>query len=156
MLRKEPAFTLTIVLLLGLGIGANTATFTVMHALLFRALRVPHPEQLVIVGKPSAVGSNWNGSPQTDFVSFPLYKDVQSRTRALADIYAAGRLDGAEVDIAGRSAERGEITEHTEVRLVTGNYFDILQVRAFRGRTFTRREDASEASAPVTVISDAY
>ncbi len=156
MLRKESAFTLTIVLLLGLGIGANTATFTVMHALLFRPLPVPHPEQLVIIGKPSAVGSNWHGSPQTDFVSFPLYKDVRSRTRALADIYAAGRLDVAEVDIAGTPRASEGTAEHTDVRLVTGNYFDILQVQAVRGRTFTSREDAFEGSAPVAVISDGY
>jgi predicted permease len=155
-LRKEPAFTLTIVLLLGLGIGANTATFSVMQALLFRPLAVPHAEDLVIIGKPSAVGSNWSGPPQTDYVSFPLYEDVRSRARGFADIYAAGRLNGAEVSLAGRPAEGGGITGHTEVRLVTGNYFDVLQVPAARGRTFASAPAASRAITPVAVVSDGY
>ena len=155
-LRKEPAFTFTIVLLLGLGIGANTATFTVMQALLFRPLAVPHPEQLVIIGKPSAVGANWVGPPKTDYVSFPLYEDVRSRAGALADIYAAGRLYGAEVDVAGRLSESGGTADHTEVRLVTTNYFDVLQVPAARGRTFTGGADAPPGIAPVAVISDRY
>jgi len=155
-LRKEPTFTLTTVMLLGLGIGANTATFTVMQALLFRPLAVPHPEQLMIIGKPSAVGSNWIGPPQTDFVSFPLYEDVRNRIRALGDIYAAGRLYDAEVDIAGRPAESGGAVEHTEVRLVTSNYFDVLQVAAAKGRTFAGGVDAAGASTPVAVISEGY
>ena len=154
-LRKEPTFTLTIVLLLALGIGANTATFSVMHALLFRPLAVPHPEQLVIVGNPSTVGASWHGSPQTQFVSFPLYQDVQRRTGSLLDLYAAGRLNAADVRIAGRPAETWGSADHTEVRMVTSNYFDVLQVPAFRGRVFTGREDAS-ADAPVAVISDTY
>lgn len=151
-LRKEPTFTVTIVLLLGLGIGANTATFTVMRALLFRPLPVPHPEQLVIIGKPSAVGSNWSGPPQTDYVSFPLYEDLRTRIRGLADIYASGRLNGAEVEIAGSRADG----ERTEVRLVTGNYFDVLQTPAATGRTFASAAGAARGVTPVAVISDGY
>ena len=155
-LRKEPTFTFTIVLLLALGIGASTSTFSVMHALLFRPLPVPHPERLVIIGDASAVGSNWNGPAHTDYVSFPLYEDVRSRARALADIYASGRLNGADVDIPGRATERGGSVEHTEVRLVTSNYFDVLQVPAARGRTFTSGMGASGGITPVALISDGY
>ncbi len=156
MLRKEPTFALTTVMLLGLGIGANTAIFTVMQALLFRQLAVPHPEQLMIIGKPTAVGSDWIGPPQTDFVSFPLYEDVRNRGRALADIYAGGRLYDAEVEIDERPAESGGAVEHTEVRLVTSNYFDVLQVAAAKGRTFAGGVDAAGASTPVAVVSDGY
>ena len=155
-LRKEPTFTLTIVLLLALGIGANTATFAVMQALLFRPLPVPDPERLVIVGSASAVGSNWNGLPQTDYVSFPLYEDVRSRTGTLAELFAAGRLNGAEVEVGGNAAGNGGTAEHTEVRLVTPNYFDVLHVAAARGSTFTGGASASRGATPVAVIGDGY
>src|SRR5262245_40610697 len=74
VLRREPGFTVAVVLILGLGIGANVSTFTVMNALLLRPLPVPHAEQLVIVGDPDSVGSNWHGSPEYRYVSYPVYE----------------------------------------------------------------------------------
>ena len=76
-LRAHPAFTLTVVATLGLGIGANTAIFTLVDALLLRPLPVEHPGQLVMVSDPTQVNNNNVGSPLTDFVSFPLYRDVR-------------------------------------------------------------------------------
>ena len=78
-LTSRPAFTLTVIATLALGIGANTAIFTLVDALLLRPLPVSHPEQLVIVSDPAEVNTNAVGAPITDFVSFLLYKDVRAR-----------------------------------------------------------------------------
>ena len=78
-LKARPAFTFTVIATLALGIGANTAIFTLVDALLLRELPVPHPEQLVIVGDPTNVNDNNVGSPITDYVSIPLYRDVRAR-----------------------------------------------------------------------------
>src|SRR5947208_656760 len=78
-LKSRPAFTLTVIATLALGIGANTAIFTLVDALVLRPIPVPHPEQLVIVSDPAAVNSDDHGTPATSMVSFPLYRDVRAR-----------------------------------------------------------------------------
>src|SRR6185312_16097785 len=89
-LRSRPAFTLTVIATLALGIGANTAIFTLVVALLLRPLPVSHPEQLVIVSDPGAVDLNWHGPPVTYEGSFPLYRDVRARNTVFTDMYANG------------------------------------------------------------------
>src|SRR5204862_6437263 len=89
-LKSRPAFTLTVIATLALGIGANAAIFTLVDALLLRPLPVSHPEQLVIVGDPAAVNNNNVGSPVTDYVSFLLYRDVRARNTVFTDMYASG------------------------------------------------------------------
>jgi hypothetical protein len=63
-----------------------------VNALLLRGLPVFHPEALVTIGDPGAIGGTWHGSPQTDFVSYPLYQDVRERNHVLSGVYASGRL----------------------------------------------------------------
>src|SRR5256885_2937457 len=89
-LESRPAFALTVIATLALGIGANTAIFTLVDALLLRPLPVSHPEQLVIVGDPAQVNNNNVGLPLADFVSVPLYQDVRARTTAFTAMYANG------------------------------------------------------------------
>src|SRR5215831_5848397 len=84
VLRKEPGFSLTVILILGLGIGANVATFTVMNALLLRTLPVPRADQLVTIGDPDAVGSAWHGSPEYKYVSYPVYEDLRDGNHVLS------------------------------------------------------------------------
>src|SRR5437764_14331001 len=116
-LRNRPAFTLTVIATLALGIGANTAIFTLVDALVLRPLPVPHPEQLVIVSDPAAVNTNNVGSPVTDYVSFLLYRDVRARNTVLTDVYANGHADDLDVTIgAGSDAT----AEHPAARLSTG------------------------------------
>src|SRR5690349_20450359 len=87
VLRKEPGFTITVVLMLGLGIGANVSTFTVLNALLLRALPVPHADELVTIGDPDAAESSWHGSPEYSYVSYPVYEDVRDRNHTLSGLY---------------------------------------------------------------------
>jgi predicted permease len=150
-LGKHPQFTIAVVLVLAIGIGGNTAIFTLVDALLLRTLPVPHPEQLVIIGDPAAVTSMWHGSPMTAYVSYPVYADIRDRTHALSGLLAAGAVGDAEVIVRGASAA----TEHPQVQRVTGNYFDVLQVGSVAGRTFTADDDR-DGSAFVAVISYAY
>jgi len=82
-LMNRPAFTVTVVATLALGLGANAAIFTLVDALLLRPLPVAHPEQLVIVGTPFDLGADNVGLPITDLVSMPLYKDVRTRNTVL-------------------------------------------------------------------------
>ncbi|MFL5615203.1 MAG: ADOP family duplicated permease [Gemmatimonadaceae bacterium] len=152
-LRSRPAFTLTVIATLALGIGANTAIFTLVDALVLRPLPVPHPEQLVIVSDPAAVNQGWVGSPLTDYVSFLLYRDVRARNTVLTDVYANGDADDLDVTIgAGSDAT----AEHPAARLVTGNFFSVLGVPAYVGRTFTAAEDETPGQDPVAVITYDY
>jgi len=72
MLRMSPSFTAVAVITLALGIGANTAVFTVIDAIMLKMLPVGHPEQLVAVGNPARVDSNSNGTPHLASISFPI------------------------------------------------------------------------------------
>jgi len=152
-LRSRPAFALTVIVMLALGIGANTAIFTLVDALVLRPLPVPHPEQLVIVSNPSSENDSWVGSPVTDYVSLPLYQDVRARNTVLSDIYANGDAQDLDVTIgAGTDAT----AEHPHARFVTGNFFSVLGVPAYLGRTFTGAEDATPGEDPVVVITYDY
>ena len=152
-LRKTPAFTMTVVLLLALGIGANTATFGVVNALLLRRLPVPHPEQLVVIGDTAAVGSSWHGSPEVDIASYPLYLDLRDHNHALSGLYGSGTAGTLNVTT---SAGQGADVDHPSWRFVTGNFFSVLGVPAFLGRTFTAAEDTVALGDPVAVISYGY
>src|SRR5689334_17359215 len=102
-LRGRPAFTLTVIATLALGIGANTAIFTLVDALLLRPLPVPHPEQLMIVGDPAAVNTNNVGLPVTDYVSYLLYRDVRAYNTVFTDMYASGWPGPIDVQIGAGS-----------------------------------------------------
>jgi hypothetical protein len=148
-LRKEPSFTVTMILILAIGIGANTATFTLVRGLLLRPLPVPHPDGLVTIGDPTAVDSNWHGSPETYYVSFPLYRDVRDRNTTLSGVYATGAANTPDIVVRGTyGARAGGTIEHADMRLVSGNYFSVLEVPAAVGRTFTAAEDTAPRSDP--------
>jgi len=154
-LRSRPAFTVTIIATLALGIGANTAIFTLVDALVLRPLPVPHPEQLVIVGDPAAAAwdANAYGGPVTDYVSFPLYQDVRARNTVFTDMYANGASGILDVEVgAGIDAT----AEQAHARFVTGNFFAVLGVSAYAGRTFTAAEDQAPREDPVVVLTFDY
>src|SRR5438105_6789239 len=152
-LKSRPAFTLTVIATLALGIGANTAIFTLVDALVLRPLPVSHPDQLVIVSDPAAVNNNNVGLPLTDYVSVPLYRDVRARNTVFTDMYANGESGTLDVQMGpGTNAT----AEQPHARFVTGNFFSVLGVPAYAGRTFTAAEDETPGEDPVAVLTYDY
>ena len=152
-LRQHRAFSFTVVATLALGIGANTATFTLVDALLLRHLPVPHAEALVTIGDPAAVNQRWTGSPETDYVSYPLYLDVRDHNDVLSDLYANGSAGDVDAIIG---ADLTAQPEHPVARLVSSNFFRVLDLPAFAGRTFGSGEESVTSPSPVAVISYDY
>ena len=150
--RRSPTFTLVAVLSLALGIGANTAIFSLIHALLLRELPVRDPGRLVAVGDPTRVGSMSYGNVRNDLMSYPLYKEIRDQNQVFTEVFASGRANRLMVGL-GASGEEGETARG---RLVSGNYFSVLGVHALRGRTFTAEEDRVPGQSPVVVISHDY
>jgi predicted permease len=148
-LRKSPGFAAVTVLTLALGIGANTAIFTVINAVMLRALPVQHPDELVAVGEPAHVHSFSTGTPRIDVFSYPLYREVRDNNSVFSCVLASAHLDNLRVTVEGGP-------EHITGRLVTGNYFETLGVEPLLGRTFTADEDRLPGSDPVLVISNGY
>jgi predicted permease len=149
MLRKNPGFTAVAVLTLALGVGANTAIFTVINAVLLRPLAVQHPEQLVAVGDPTRVHSWSNGTPGANSFSYPLYREVRDQNEVFSSLLATSRLDNARVVI-----DKG--TEDLHGRMVSENYFETLGVEALIGRTFSSEDGGAPGKDPVAVISYGY
>jgi predicted permease len=118
-----------------------------------RPLPVSHPEQLVIVSDPAQVNTNSVGAPVTDYVSFLLYKDVRKRNTVFTDMYATGWSGSIDVQIGSGT---GTTAEEPHARFVTGNFFSLLGVAAYAGRTFTAAEDETPGQDPVVVLSYDY
>ena len=139
MLAKNPAFTLTAVLTLALGIGANTAVFTVVNALLLRPLGgVSDPDRLVQIGRQYPDKAYLSDS------SYPDYLDYREQNTVLSGLALA-------VPTAFHVSTGGE-TERIEGELVAGEYFDVLGVAAAQGRLIHPADDR-EGAEPVAVIS---
>jgi predicted permease len=140
-LRRSPAFASVAVLILALGIGANTAIFGLMDALLIRSLPVSHPEELVL---PYRVLSN--GRLQSDFL-YPIFEQFRDRNRSFSGIFA--------LDSASTTVRIDGQPEMASTDFVSGNYFDVFGVQAIAGRTLTPADDQPGNSA-AAVISYSY
>lgn len=150
-IRRAPGFAVTLVLMLGIGIGANTAIFTLIDAVVLRELPVLRPKELVAIGDPSMVNSSGQGwNPVA--MSYPLYRDVRDHGGSFTGVLAAGPASRLDVLIDGPDAE----LEHPKGRFVSGNYFSVLGVPAWRGRVFDGSEDDEVGGSPVVTISHGY
>jgi predicted permease len=145
-LRRSPLFSVIAILSLALGIGANTAIFTLIDQIVLRKLPVKAPEQLVMLFQRGPHnGSNMGGRMH----SYPLYQDLQSRAEPLAEVLCR-RLVPASVSIENR-------TERVLAEMVSGNYFSMLGVPAALGRVFNSQEDDQKYQGhPVVVLSYDY
>ena len=149
MLRKNPGFTAVAVLTLALGIGANTAVFSVMNAALLRSLPVPNPQQLFHVqttGIPKAATETGNSAYTFNEASF---EELRNERRIFSELMAYVPLGFGKV-----SVRYGEMPEEASVDMVSGNFFSGLGVRAERGRSLIL-EDESRHNL-VAVLSDGY
>ena len=139
MLIKTPGFTFVAVLTLGLGIGANTAIFSLVNTVLLRPLPIARPEQVVTLN---------SGAPGRGFyplIGYAEYQDYRDRDRSLAGLAACS--------IAPVSLSYNGINERVWSYHVTGNYFSLLGVGAARGRVIAPEDDRIPGAHPVMMLS---
>ena len=145
VLAKNPMFTIIAVLTLALGIGANTAIFTLLDQVLLRLLPVKQPQQLALLTmRGKHYGNNWGGNA----ISYPMYRDFQDHNEVFSGMFC-------------RFPTRVSLTfngqaERVEAELVSGTYFNVLGVKTILGRTFTPEEDRAPEGAPLIVLSYNY
>jgi predicted permease len=156
MLAKNPGFSIVAVLTLALGIGANTAIFSLINAVMLKDLPVHNPSQLVLFSKTTNQGMVESDPPpmsaRWDYYSTPLFEYIRDHNEVFADVGAFQRLTDAllvRVEGSDKSLERAK------GRLVSGNYFSVLGVNPVLGRTFTAQDDRPSAH-PAAVISYDY
>jgi predicted permease len=145
MLRHNPGFTTVAVLSLALGIGANTAIFSLIDTVLLRMLPVQKPEQLVFVENVGARGGG--GAPP-----YPSFEQFRDRNHYFSGL-AAFNADNMRISIDGRA-------EEVMGQKASGNYFEVLGLKAWAGRTFSPADDSvigkGGPDGPVAVISYRY
>ena len=153
-LRKSPGFTAVAVLTLALGIGANTAIFSVVNSVLIRNLPVRDPQQLVFLTNPDAQGMEQGfGDGDRDFLTYPEFQELSHNNQVLLGL-AASASEGPQlsVEIDGQS---GEGTP-ARISLVSGSYFSVLGVDPILGRAFTSDVDTMRDASPIAVISYSF
>src|SRR5579871_6630341 len=144
-LRRSPVFTTVAVLSLALGIGANTAIFTLLDQILLRLLPVKDAGRLVLLNMVGRhYGSNWGGNA----ISYPMYRDFQDHNEVFTGMFC--RFPWS------TSLTSGGQTERVNAELVSGSYFPVLGVGAAIGRTFTPDDDQTASGHPVAVLSYDY
>lgn len=139
-LRKHPGFTSLSVLTLAVGIGVNTAMFSVVHAVLLKPLPYPEPERIVWMTESGPEVSN-------RWVSYPNFLDWQARNQVFESM---STFRGWSVNLTG-----SDQPENINSRMVTAGYFKVMGATPLLGRDFTGTDDQPDAS-PVTIISHAY
>jgi predicted permease len=137
VLLKSPGFVLIAVLTLALGIGANTALFSVVNGVLLRPLPFPRPNELVVVSEKNAIFDNFS-------ISYPNFQDWQRSNSSFSSLVAY-RNDDFSITGSGEA-------ERVRVGMVSAGFFETLGVNPTRGRLFTADEDR-KGSAPVALIS---
>ena len=149
MLAKNPGFTLIAVLTLALGIGANTAIFSLLNQVLLRRLPVRNPAELVVLKSPGPKhGHVWSDGDDSEIFSYPLYKGLAKNTTVFDGVLAR-------YPFSASIASHGQ-TERGSGELVTGNYFEVLGVRPALGRVLSPADDDVQGAHPVVVLSHSY
>ncbi|HLZ40494.1 MAG TPA: ABC transporter permease [Candidatus Sulfotelmatobacter sp.] len=148
--RKSPGFAATIVVTISLGIGANTAIFTLVHAILLKSLPVADPATLYRVGDiddRGVEGGYQNDEGDFSLFSYDLYRQIQDATPEFEQLAAFQSSQGTMSVRVGNTTAKAERTEY-----VSGNYFSTFGIGAYAGRMLTRSDDVPGA-APVAVLS---
>jgi putative ABC transport system permease protein len=149
MLAKSPGFTAIAVITLALGIGANTAIFSLMNQILLRQLPLKNPNELVILRAPGPVtGHVSDDGDYTESFSYPMYKGLRDNNSVFTGILAR-------YNFSASVASKGQ-TDRATGELVSGNYFEVLGVQPAVGRVFTQDDDRVPLAQPVVVLSYPY
>jgi predicted permease len=147
-LRRSPLFGAAAVLSLALGIGANTAVFSLLNQVVLRSLPVQDPERLVLLhAEYSAPGSSSSDNSESVF-SYPMYRDLRDRDTAFAAVIA--RM-GAPVSLGWHGN-----TESASAELVSGNFFRALGVGASLGRVLALEDEGAPGANPVVVLTHSF
>ncbi len=148
-LLKNPGFTVVAVLTLALGLGANTAIFSLTDQILLRLLPVQKPEELVILRSPGPKnGRVWSDGDGAASFSYPLYKEVRDKNNVFSGLLARFAVS---LSVSGEGQ-----TERANGELVSGNYFDVLGVRPALGRVLTDDDDRVPGTGQIIVLSHGY
>jgi putative ABC transport system permease protein len=149
MLGKNPGFTAIAILTLALGIGANTAIFSLLQQVLLRQLPVKNPGELVVLRSAGPkVGHVWTDGDDAESFSYPMYQALRDNSSVFSGMI--GRYA-----FAASIANHGQ-TERGSGELVSGNYFEVLGVRPVLGRVFSLEDDRTPGAQPVVVLSHQY
>lgn len=144
-IRRAPGFAFIVILTLGLGIGANTAIFSLMDQVLLRLLPVKNPRELVQLDGPGAFsGRTFNDRT----FAYPMYVDFRDRNTVFNGLVAR-------FPASATLTQRGQ-PERVDVELISGNTFDVLGVSALIGRALTQDDDRTPGAHPMAVISYSY
>ncbi|WP_260736664.1 ABC transporter permease [Tunturiibacter lichenicola] len=150
-IKRSPGFMITAVLTLALGVGANTAIFSLLDQALLRSLPVRAPEQLVVL---SGTGKAWDGHSSNhgagveQSFSYPMYRDLRDRGTAFNGLIATAP--------AGIGITRNDASDFADAEIVSGNYFSVLGVPAAQGRLLTASDDTTPGANPVVVLNHRY
>jgi predicted permease len=153
-LWRRPSFAVVVVLTLALGIGANTAIFTLINGLILRPLPVRNPEELVIVGRGISCCMNTGIQRNFDLWSYRLYHDVLDRSQDYFSGFAA--VSSMPVPVQVREPGTKDTARAVWSRVVSANYFSVVGAEPSLGRGFRPEEDGAPAAHPVAVISYRY
>ena len=148
-LASKPGFTLVVILTLALGIGANTAIFTLMDQVLFRLLPVKEPERLVVVDAPGpSSGATHNHSDTLTPLSHPMFVELRDKSDA---------FDGALAEYtAPLHVTVGNQTDQVDGVLVSGTFFGVLGLRPAAGRLLNEDDDRTPGAHPVVVLGHGF
>ncbi|MGA7413641.1 MAG: ABC transporter permease [Bryobacteraceae bacterium] len=150
-LRNAPAFTITTIMTLALGIGATTSIFTLVHAVLLKSLAVSNPNDLYRLGRKThcCVWGGYSQDKEFSIFSYDLYKHFRDNTKGFAEL-AAFQAGGSSLFGVRRSGG-ADAAQSYPGEFVSGNYFTMFGVNAFRGRALTPSDDQPEAP-PVAMM----
>jgi predicted permease len=144
-LRRSPGYMAVAAMTLALGIGANTAIFSLLDQILLRRLPVKNPQQLVLLTmRGHHYGSNWGGNA----ISHPMFRDFQAHNDVFSGMFCRFR-DPVSLTFAGQS-------ERVNAELVSGTYFSVLGVNTILGRAFTPEDDRVPLGHPLAMLTYDY
>jgi predicted permease len=156
-LWKRKGFSAIAIITLALGIGANTAIFTLVNAVMLSSLPVTNPDELVLFNESSNEGTSNEDTPRTGQwrrFSYASYQYFLKHNQSFQDV-TAFRSGESPLSVRQSGADTSTVAQRARGHLVSGNYFSVLGVSARRGRVFTPEDDSPNAHS-VAVISNKY